>query len=166
MCVSRRPCRRQTIQKQINELGMELARHRHILAGLQPGIRCPMCYREEIPILEAARRCGLVLNDRTLEWDEVEASCPFCDDCGPGKYHLSLNTRKNQYRCNLCEASGNSVSLYARINGTSFRQAYEVLSEDGGIYRFPQQPLSQNRLSRSQSPWPCGMMFTMICSPT
>jgi len=33
---------------------------------------------EEIPILEAARRCGLVLNDRTLEWDEVEASCPFC----------------------------------------------------------------------------------------
>ena len=32
-------------QKQINELGMELARHRHILAGLQPGIRCPMCYQ-------------------------------------------------------------------------------------------------------------------------
>ena len=45
---------------------------------------------EEIPILEAARRCGLVLNDRTLEWDEVEASCPFCGDRGPGKYHLSL----------------------------------------------------------------------------
>ena len=98
---------------------------------------------EEIPILEAARRCGLVLNDRTLEWDEVEASCPFCGDRGPGKYHLSLNTRKNQYRCNLCEASGNSVSLYARMNGTSYRQAHEVLSKDGGIYRFPQQPLSQ-----------------------
>ena len=97
---------------------------------------------EEIPILEAARRCGLVLNDRTLEWDEVEASCPFCGDRGPGKYHLSLNTRKNQYRCNLCEASGNSVSLYARMNGTSYRQAHEVLSKDGGIYRFPQQPLS------------------------
>ena len=98
---------------------------------------------EEIPILEAARRCGLVLNDRTLEWDEVEASCPFCGDRGPGKYHLSLNTRKNQYRCNLCEASGNSVSLYARMNGTSYRQAHEVLSKDGGIYRCPQQPLSQ-----------------------
>ena len=49
---------------------------------------------EEIPILEAARRCGLVLNDRTLEWDEVEASCPFCGDRGPGKYHLSLNSRQ------------------------------------------------------------------------
>lgn len=43
-------------QKQINELGMELARHRHILAGLQPGIRCPMCYQtvtqETLPALK------------------------------------------------------------------------------------------------------------------
>ena len=43
-------------QKQINELGMELARHRHILAGLHPGIRCPMCYQtvtqETLPALK------------------------------------------------------------------------------------------------------------------
>lgn len=43
-------------QKQINEFGMELARHRHILAGLQPGIRCPMCYQtvtqETLPALK------------------------------------------------------------------------------------------------------------------
>ena len=43
-------------QKQINELGMELARHRHILAGRQPGIRCPMCYQtvtqETLPALK------------------------------------------------------------------------------------------------------------------
>ena len=43
-------------QKQINELGMELSRHRHILAGLQPGIRCPMCYQtvtqETLPALK------------------------------------------------------------------------------------------------------------------
>ena len=43
-------------QKQINELGMELARHRHILAGLQPGIRGPMCYQtvtqETLPALK------------------------------------------------------------------------------------------------------------------
>ena len=40
----------------VNELGMELARHRHILAGLQPGIRCPMCYQtvtqETLPALK------------------------------------------------------------------------------------------------------------------
>lgn len=47
-------------QKQINELGMELARHRHILAGLQPGIRCPMCYQtvtqETLPALRMSSR--------------------------------------------------------------------------------------------------------------
>ena len=74
--------------------------------------------------MEAARRCGLVLNDRTLYSEEVEASCPFCGDHGTGKYHLSLNTRIDQYRCNLCGASGNSVTLYARLNGLSNKEAY------------------------------------------
>ena len=32
---------------------------------------------QEFPILNVARRCGLVLNYRTLELEEVEASCPF-----------------------------------------------------------------------------------------
>ena len=61
-------------------------------------------FYRELPILDAARRCGLVLNNRTLEWEEVEAYCPFCGDHGPGKYHLNLNTQKNVYRCNLCGA--------------------------------------------------------------
>ena len=43
-------------QKQINELGIVLARHRHILAARQPGIRCPMCYQtvtqETLPALK------------------------------------------------------------------------------------------------------------------
>lgn len=69
----------------------------------------------KIPIVDAARRCGLVLNDRTLGRTEVEASCPFCGDHGAGKYHLSLNTDKDVYRCNLCGAHGNSVTLYAAV---------------------------------------------------
>jgi hypothetical protein len=115
------------------------------------GQRGAQIYRE-IPILDAARRCGLVLNDRTLEREEVEASCPFCGDNGPGKYHLSLNTRKNVYRCNLCDASGNSVSLYARLEGQTYRQAYEELSDEGHLYRFPQQPLSQKPPEREPGP--------------
>ena len=79
---------------------------------------------DKLPIVEAARRCGLVLDSRTLRRSEVEASCPFCGDHGSGKYHLSLNTDTDQYRCNLCGASGNSVTLYARLNGVSNRQAY------------------------------------------
>ena len=107
-------------------------------------------YRE-IPILDAARRCGLVLNNRTLEREEVEASCPFCGDNGPGKYHLSLNTRKNVYRCNLCNASGNSVSLFARMEGISNRQAFQALSEEGRLFRFPEQPLSKKPPEREPS---------------
>ena len=108
-------------------------------------------FYREVPILDAARRCGLVLNNRTLEREEVEASCPFCGDNGPGKYHLSLNTRKNVYRCNLCNASGNSVSLFARLEGVSNRQAFQALSEEGRLFRFPEQPLSKKPPEREPS---------------
>ena len=45
---------------------------------------------DKIPIVDTARRCGLVIDSRTLRRSEVEASCPFCGDHGAGKYHLSL----------------------------------------------------------------------------
>lgn len=80
---------------------------------------------EKIPIVDTARRCGLVLDPSTLRRREVEASCPFCGDHGKGKYHLSLNVDTDQYRCNLCGASGNSVSLYARLHGLTNIEAYE-----------------------------------------
>lgn len=107
---------------------------------------------QEFPILHVARRCGLVLNDRTLEWEEVEASCPFCGDNGPGKHHLFLNTTRNIFRCVLCGEKGNSVSLYAKMEGISNRQAFRALSEDSCLYRFPQQPLSKNRQNGSPVP--------------
>lgn len=109
---------------------------------------------QEFPILNVARRCGLVLNDRTLEWEEVEASCPFCGDHGPGKYHLFLNTTRNIFRCVLCGEKGNSVSLYAKMEGISNRQAFQALSEDSVLYRFPQQPLSQKPAEREPSSLP------------
>jgi len=99
---------------------------------------------EKIPIVDTARRCGLVLDSRTLRRREVEASCPFCGDHGKGKYHLSLNTATDQFRCNLCGASGNSVTLYARLNGVSNKQAYQALARGGNVYPMPRQPTPQN----------------------
>ena len=96
-----------------------------------------------IPIVDAARRCGLVLNERTLGRTEVEASCPFCGDHGPGKYHLSLNTEKDQYRCNLCGAHGNSVTLYAAIKGVTNGEAYRAMTGGSNIYSMPVQPTPQ-----------------------
>ena len=99
---------------------------------------------EKISIVDTARRCGLVLDSRTLRRREVEASCPFCGDHGKGKYHLSLNTATNQFRCNLCGAHGNSVTLFARLNGVSNKQAYQELTKGTNVYPLPKQPTPQN----------------------
>lgn len=99
---------------------------------------------EKIPIVDTVRRCGLVIDSRTLRRSEVEASCPFCGDHGTGKHHLSLNTDTDQYRCNLCGAKGNSVTLYASLKGVSNRQAYQELKRRGNVYPIPQQPTPQN----------------------
>ncbi len=98
---------------------------------------------EKIPIVDTARRCGLVLDSRTLGRSEVEASCPFCGDHGKGKYHLSLNTVSDQYRCNLCNASGNSVTMYARLQNMSTKEAYRDLVSGTNVYRMPTQPIPQ-----------------------
>lgn len=99
---------------------------------------------EKIPIVDTARRCGLVLDSRTLRRREVEASCPFCGDHGKGKFHLSLNTATDQFRCNLCGASGNSITLYARLNGVSNKQAFQELRGGGNVYPIPRQPTPQH----------------------
>lgn len=107
---------------------------------------------DKIPIVDTARRCGLVLDSRTLRRKEVEASCPFCGDHGPGKYHLSLNTDTDQYRCNLCGTHGNSVSLYARIKGICNKEAYLELAHESKVYPLPQSPSPQ-----TQERQPCSL---------
>lgn len=99
---------------------------------------------EKIPIVEAARRCGLVLDSRTLRRKAVEASCPFCGDHGVGKYHLNLNTQLDVYRCNLCGESGNSITLYAKVKGVSNKEAYRALAQGSKVYPMPKQPTPQN----------------------
>ncbi len=98
---------------------------------------------EKISIVDSARRCGLVIDSRTLGRTEVEASCPFCGDHGKGKHHLSLNTITDLYRCNLCNASGNSVSLYARLNDVSNKEAYRDLTGGSKLYKMLSQPVPQ-----------------------
>ena len=50
----------------------------------------------------------------------------------------------DQYRCNLCGAHGNSVSLYARLKGMSNKEAFRELSKEVKTYPFPQQPEPRN----------------------
>lgn len=107
---------------------------------------------EKIPIMDTARRCGLVLDSRTLRRREVEASCPFCGDHGRGKYHLSLNTATDQYRCHLCGAHGNSVTLYARLMGVTNREAYQALKQEGKVYPMSRREASPSDAERQPLP--------------
>lgn len=65
---------------------------------------------------------------------------------------MSLNTDTDQYRCILCGASGNSVTLYANVMGVSNKEAYLELSRDSKIYPLPQQPGSQNTKEQTLRP--------------
>ncbi|MDR3278428.1 MAG: DUF3854 domain-containing protein [Oscillospiraceae bacterium] len=105
----------------------------------------------EIPIADAARRCGIVFNDRTLKRREVEAQCPFCGD-KPRKYHLGLNTERNVYKCFLCGASGNSVSLYARLKNLSYRDAADDLLGGSNVYKMPEPPTPKAAPEREPRP--------------
>ncbi len=80
---------------------------------------------DKIPIVDAARRCGVALDSRTLRRREVEATCPFCHDHGPGKYHLSLNTATDQYRCH---SSIETTRKYLHKNEEIEREAIESMS--------------------------------------
>lgn len=118
----------------------------------------------KIPIVDAARRCGLVLDTWTLGRSEVEASCPFCGDRGKGKYHLSLNTETDQYRCNLCNARGNSVTLYARVKEISNGEAFRALAAGGKVYPMPSQPIPQNTERQPQPLQPRHDAYTEMLS--
>jgi hypothetical protein len=96
----------------------------------------------EIPILDTARKCGLMIDSRTLGHVEVDAKCPFCGD-KPKRHHLRMNTAKNQFVCFLCGERGNSVSLYARVNGLSNSAAAQELLSGGNIYKLPYEPVSK-----------------------
>lgn len=112
---------------------------------------------ETFPIIEVARKCGLLLNEKTLDRKEVEASCPFCGDRGPGKYHLFLNTGDDVYFCHNCGARGNSVTLYARQNlggAMTNREARQRLREDDNILPMPRRPASPKPAEELIKPLP------------
>lgn len=105
----------------------------------------------DIPIIDTARRCGVRINERTLGRTEAEAACPFCGD-RPKRFHLNINTFKDQYHCKLCGASGNSVSLYARLQGISYPEAARELLSGGNVYQFPQTPQLEHAPEQALKP--------------
>lgn len=81
---------------------------------------------EQFDIIEVAEKCGIHFHPQQRNNVEFKALCPFCGD---RKYHFGLNRKKGMFHCFRCKESGNSVSLYAKLNGMSNKEAYEALKE-------------------------------------
>ncbi len=84
-------------------------------------------------IVQTAKKCGILIDPRTLSRAVVEAQCPFCGD---QRHHLFLYTADEHYHCFRCRAHGNAVSLYAKCNGLPYADAYHELADDK-ILRLP-----------------------------
>lgn len=96
----------------------------------------------DLPIEGVAERLGLeVSRHKTL--------CPFHDDHHPS---LSFNTRRNTYRCFVCDAHGGTLDLVMRTLHKDFREACEWLS--GGSLISERLKVKSMRRGRSM---PAGM---------
>ena len=68
----------------------------------------------------------LDLKIRHRNESSVDVNCPFCGDTR-GKMNIHL--KKEVYRCNYCDKSGNLVTLYADFYGMSNKTAYGEICE-------------------------------------
>ncbi len=79
----------------------------------------------------------LKLKERHRRAVSFDVDCPFCGRQGK----MNINTRKNTYRCNVCDdgskssvSSGGMLNLYANvIGGMDLSEAYREICEQLGI---------------------------------
>ncbi|MFV0422120.1 DNA primase [Oleidesulfovibrio sp.] len=58
------------------------------------------------------------------------APCPFHQETKPS---FSINEEEGFYYCFGCQASGDLIDFYCRINGLEFREGLEQLAEEAGV---------------------------------
>lgn len=86
----------------------------------------------ELPIEQVAEALGLkVSRHRSL--------CPFHDDTTPS---LTFNTRKNSFRCYVCDAHGGAIDLTMHQMSLSFADAVRWLAQTFGILIKDDNPRS------------------------
>lgn len=82
--------------------------------------------KERISLVDvAARYCNLRQNG-----SRYLAPCPFHQETKPSFY---VFPDRGSFYCFGCQASGDLIEFYSRINGLDFRDAVEQLAEEAGI---------------------------------
>ena len=68
-----------------------------------------------IDVVDTAVVCNLDIKQATINDDEVQAKCPYCNDY---KYRMYLSHRMENatFWCHNCGTGGNAVTLYADFN--------------------------------------------------
>ncbi len=84
----------------------------------------------ELPIEAVAERLGLRVRMH-------KALCPFHDDRHPS---LSFSVRRNTFRCFVCGASGDAISLVKKVLGMNFLEACRWLADENNIILTEYQP--------------------------
>ena len=62
--------------------------------------------------------------------------CPFCGDSKRKSGHLYVNMDTGLWDCKLCSESGNPLTLYAKLRGISYSQAYKEIHYSDGVRDF------------------------------
>ena len=84
----------------------------------------------DLSIVGVAERLGLTVKGR-------RCLCPFHADHHPS---MSLKEGKNTYRCYVCGASGDNISLVMGYLNKDFREACRWLADEGNIILTEHQP--------------------------
>ena len=89
----------------------------------------------ELPIEAVAERLGLQVSRH-------KCLCPFHADNHPS---LSFRVSKNTYRCFVCGASGDNISLVEKVLGKSFPDACRWLADENNIILNEWKPKSTQK---------------------
>jgi len=74
-----------------------------------------------VPLDQLMRRLGFDLKRRGREW---ACACPFHEDSNPS---LRINVAKGVWRCDPCDAGGDSIAFMRRWRGLSFPDAVRAV---------------------------------------
>lgn len=76
-------------------------------------------------------------------------ACPFHQETKPS---MSVNDEEGFFYCFGCQASGDVIDFYSRINGLDFRESLEQLAAEAGIEltNVPHDPHAAERKARKQ----------------
>jgi len=78
---------------------------------------------QDISIEDVADKLGITVKRH-------KGLCPFHDDSKPS---LTFNTRKNRYRCYVCNASGGTIDLVMNTQNWKFNESCHWLANEFGI---------------------------------